>query len=821
MFINIISSIIFILGILIVFYYTRQYKEGFFDFPDENHNDFVKDSQTKFNELTSSLNIVNPSIPITPDSNLNINLALKGFTAKPDGDKYTLEPISTSFTIPNTPPQIIEQAKHCESYGPSCDAFNDPTFATNCGMSFDNKSTGIDGKIHVGGLYVSQEDRQSQIAAADNVTKTGAAPFDPYKVFQPTIGTASPGTFALTKEQCTIVKERVDCQTKQTFNSPNCAQCYTTQNFYRVDPSTPRIPSTLFLSGNGTVLVWTSNTPSENTIAYSETPLSIDTPLQVNIPDNAEGTIFTILVKGTDSQYPPHIAGYLQSQTARGTFKLDLIHLVKLDTTTNSKPHINGTLLINGFNSVSIVPGSAQTTINLSCIMPFSFLNVYNTDVLSCDNGPIVTKASSATFLESDPCFGKNNTPGNYGLECLQSRWIQMGGTQKGSGYPSNKSTADAIQIDSTGKPLDIDTIINNLSIKISQALTGKDSNGIPLSLADWNSLSLWATGIPINTPCDGPSSTNGPLSQECLSYLYTNSGTTSHIGPTYTLTPSQVASMKGQNNPNTYCQPGTSIDPSTASGLTFGQTLGGITAVKQTYDQINRLANDNTKSNSQRADAIKKCYGVNLNSLSSDNVSGPVQVFAVGPGYNYTQEQAKNVCSQYGAVVATTTQLEESQKNGADWCFTGWVADSTSAMYPITTSIQSGCGGGTKGVMNYTPPNNKAGVNCYGPKPGIDVYPSGTILPFNGTLWDKPDDSTTTYSSVTNGYFETSGPQPSCFSGLSVEQAEKTCTSLGTKCAGFSYANDSSGSGCYKGDLKGGFRNISGYSGYIKNPQQ
>jgi hypothetical protein len=95
------------------------------------------------------------------------------------------------------------------------------------------------------------------------------------------------------------------------------------------------------------------------------------------------------------------------------------------------------------------------------------------------------------------------------------------------------------------------------------------------------------------------------------------NQGVTSHIGPTYTLASSSIASMKGQDTPNTYCQPGTAIDPATPAGLKFGQSLGGINSVKQTYDQINRLSNDNTQPNSARAIAIEQCYGVSIDKIT------------------------------------------------------------------------------------------------------------------------------------------------------------------------------------------------------------
>jgi len=135
-----------------------------------------------------------------------------------------------------------------------------------------------------------------------------------------------------------------------------------------------------------------------------------------------------------------------------------------------------------------------------------------------------------------------------------------------------------------------------------------------------------------------------------------------------------------------------------------------------------------------------------NRQKLVSDSIDGDwaapgPEVFAVGPNYNYTKEQAKQVCSKYNAEVATTAQLEKAQKQGADWCFTAWVSDSNNAKYPITTSTGGGCGNGRSGVISWTPGYNTAGVNCYGPKPGINDYPN-TILPFNQTVWSQKSGS-------------------------------------------------------------------------------
>jgi hypothetical protein len=730
MFFNIIIFFIILIILTIILQYSHRAKEGFLDFPVAEHNTFVQESAMKFNELTNTINLTNPAVPVSPDSAAAFKIALGGL------DSETLE-ARRDYTIPTNGPATYETAKACEVYGADCSAFDDPTFAANCGMSFDKNAIGADGKPHMGGLFVSLDDRQKQTAAATAVLNAGGSPYDPFKVYQPTLGRSKPGTFALTKDQCVVMKERVDCASKQTFSSPNCTQCYTSQTFSRVGPDTPRIPSVLYLFGSGAVAVLSDG----NKIVLAQTTLDTANGVQVNIPGDAEGVEFNISVQGAGGGGAlTYVAGYLQGQTPRGTFKIDLMNLVKVDSLTNAKPRINGSLVVGGFRCLSLIPGAGQNGMNLSCMMPFSFLSMYDGDALTCDNGPIITQAASATFLESDPCFGKANSPGNYKLECLQSRWIELGGTQAGTGYPSNQAAADAIQKDANGGGLDIDTIVNNLAPKMISAATGKNAGGLQMSLVDWNAVSMWATGVPINTPCDGPQAPpGGPLSQDCLSYLYLNQGVSSHIGPTYTLQPSQVASMKGQDSPNTYCQPGAGADPGTPAGLKFGQSLGGINAVKQTYDQINRLANDNTQSNAARATAVQQCYGVNFDAETTGKSNGPVQVFAVGPGYNYTKDQAQSICAQYGSQVATSSQLAAAQAQGADWCFSGWVTDSNDAQYPITTSLGTGCGNGSSGIMTWTPPNQMAGVNCYGPKPAVDSYPQNTILSFNSQLWENP----------------------------------------------------------------------------------
>jgi hypothetical protein len=101
--------------------------------------------------------------------------------------------------------------------------------------------------------------------------------------------------------------------------------------------------------------------------------------------------------------------------------------------------------------------------------------------------------------------------------------------------------------------------------------------------------------------------------------------------------------------------------------------------------------------------------------------------------GYTIQKGGAAAVCAARGATLATYDQLRQAYMSGADWCSTGWVADSSMAYYPITTSLKGGCGNGSPGIKQYTPADGRAAVHCYGVKP-----PKGTagILPFNQTSY-------------------------------------------------------------------------------------
>lgn len=101
-------------------------------------------------------------------------------------------------------------------------------------------------------------------------------------------------------------------------------------------------------------------------------------------------------------------------------------------------------------------------------------------------------------------------------------------------------------------------------------------------------------------------------------------------------------------------------------------------------------------------------------------------QVFNI-PENNFIYQDAKALCSAYGARLAKYKEVEEAYKDGADWCNYGW-SDGQMALFPTQQKTydelqkieghENDCGrpGVNGGYMAN--PLLKFGVNCYGYKP-------------------------------------------------------------------------------------------------------
>ena len=101
-------------------------------------------------------------------------------------------------------------------------------------------------------------------------------------------------------------------------------------------------------------------------------------------------------------------------------------------------------------------------------------------------------------------------------------------------------------------------------------------------------------------------------------------------------------------------------------------------------------------------------------------------QVFNI-PGNDYVYQDAKALCSAYGARLATYKEVEDAYNSGGEWCNYGW-SDGQMALFPTQQKTfdelqkkeghENDCGrpGVNGGYIDN--PHAKFGVNCYGFKP-------------------------------------------------------------------------------------------------------
>ena len=103
-------------------------------------------------------------------------------------------------------------------------------------------------------------------------------------------------------------------------------------------------------------------------------------------------------------------------------------------------------------------------------------------------------------------------------------------------------------------------------------------------------------------------------------------------------------------------------------------------------------------------------------------------QVFNI-PGNYYSYDNAKALCTAYGADLASYDQIEKAYNNGAEWCNYGWSANQL-ALFPTQKKTydtlqtipghENDCGRTGVNGGYIANPNIKFGVNCYGYKPKI-----------------------------------------------------------------------------------------------------
>jgi hypothetical protein len=374
--------------------------------------------------------------------------------------------------------------------------------------------------------------------------------------------------------------------------------------------------------------------------------------------------------------------------------------------------------------------GNIFNYIQMNMIVPATLVDpMFSSDKVNCPTGPLIFTEVGSGLMGSNTCF-KSDGSFNPTVFCIQQLWSSAGGTPAGTKYPKTDAAAAAL----VGS-MKLDEVVAKFNNEVNIAMFGVDANGSPQDFQKVKKFVLEYFGKSMDSPCDGPMAATGPHSTECLDSLWKAGGCSAN---------GLLAPLKNKRSADD------------------ANRLGSVTNIRAAYQNIfNRTKNSTDFGN--QADAMRSCYGVNLQVPPKDPTSCPVhpEVFQPTIGYTSTKANAPAVCAKYGARVATKAELISAQKLGADWCSAGWVADDPTPRWPTNTSVGPGCGIGVPAVVAWMPPGNVASVNCYGKKPAK----TSEIMPFNSKQWNSPNVfSPVKYKEYINA--DRGGADIQCFSG-------------------------------------------------------
>lgn len=599
----------------------RKASEGFTtDNGGSNHEEAISAGQEKYNPLTNLLDIhQNPFVGPNPGPQ-EIQTARETIRDTLGGQRAQYPSVGAAVSLngqKDMPYKIPSDTKGLRTFNvqkcekvisAKCSAFDDPEFAKNCGVCF-KPGTDSQAQARIGGLLLDPDDKtaaelQSQALGERRVN------------YRPTVGTCPPGFFVIDKASCEALQKRLDCEQKKTFSNEGCSQCYTDGSFTIVDATVPRADLSLFVSyiGNLTVTL----TGSVKPIASASSTALGDNTIPIGVIPEGSSIVITVESSGSSSggSSTAVLGGFIQAPTVSGNFQIDIAQLADADLESGSRPRMSGEMVVGGAGVVALRPGRGKTKMALRVQIPMTFVDVGEPEASSCTTGPFITKEASAKTLSSGSCFSTGNAPGSYSLECLQEKFIELGCTTDGTGYPRDATTAAALNKGPSGTSRKIGDIADLIYENSLKALTGVSSAGVKQTLPQWNDASMFCTGKQILNACDAAQLT-GTMTPECMGDLWGNKGLGNRLGGTYTGT-TRNASLTGRND--RYCTTSGLLSPYGPDGNPQDSAIkrafntgGTIQDIKDLYDRTHRRANDNSLKDSERADAIKDCYGVSL----------------------------------------------------------------------------------------------------------------------------------------------------------------------------------------------------------------
>jgi hypothetical protein len=674
-----IVLMVFILLWIVSIY--RRKKEGFEESEDSAHDTFNLKGKEKYNNVGTALHASKNIGILGTDSQYLLGSVIDVMGL----DNRIEQEIDDRFPLEEGKAGMLANIDMCQKVKVTdCSVFDDPEFSSTCGLCL-TVGTDSENKPVTGGLVLTKPDR-------DFARSTRKGNFLPS--YEPTVGTCPAGMFVSNKQECLRVQNQQSCAQGSTFDTPTgCAQCYIDATYSIVNPdSDPDNPNPDLIVGYGTLTLY-----GEGTLKYKQASnesfitkkLKPDKAIKITLAGEEYDNILTLNViadtpsnPDDESIIPPpaYIMGYLQGPTTSGVFNSDLYRLVSSDSLTGRRPRVAGPTKKDGVDITKLTPGFGQKDMSLTMKPVFTFVDPFSQEATLCPNSPFITKAASATFLGSDPCYSKGSKPGNYSLECLQNLFITNGCLNAGKGYPETSENATGLLYDETNNPRGLNDITTNIYNMAILSSTGNNENGAKATIEEWSAASEFCTGKKITSPCDTDAKDTGPLTVECLTYLWDNRGENNPEGPTYT-TPPNAHSLFSKGRSNRFCThmgKQSPVDekgnPNTAA-LAFWKKQGGTQAVKAIMNNIHKTANNTALSDSAKKVYLLQCYGLIPNDATTNfaskwlSASGTTDDSKPSPIYDPETKECINAVEKTGFIPRVTWGTTPAPTNQKSIC--------------------------------------------------------------------------------------------------------------------------------------------------------
>ena len=650
---------------IILFILQSFIKEGFGINEDTMHSEFSKKMEQKYNNVGAALAARKNEGALGGDTRGlfgNISTTL-------DDNNKVISTIDNPYPLEENRTGLFALIDKCEKVKiTDCSAFDDASFAKDCGICLDI-GTNSENKPATGGLVLTEEDktyyRSTPIPAGSLI-----------KSYEPSVGTCPANRMVSNKAECIRVTNQIKCEKNTTFGDPEgCSQCYDSDGNYLVldGQSVASSAGTLYLVGsgninfNGVTRKLSSTNPSTFQIPNQSGLTSLTLVLEnISAPEPYDDTktysindaiifnggvykmregagspgykpdrpgdrlwVFQSALTEYNMPPPPFIAGYLASPNATavtdtGYFQIDFYRLILSDSETGRKPRATATIKLNGIDVTKMEPGYNKPRMTLATRYPFTFADQGSQEATICKNSPFVTKSASSEFLNSDPCYRKGSGPGKYNVECLQSVFLANGCTEQGKAYPKSTTETSGLLYEGASA-LTLNRIADKVYALAVLTSTGIKPDGTKATIEQWSEASVFCTGKTISTPCDIPTKDTGPLSSECITYLWDNNGQNNTLESTYSssLFSSAWSLFNTSSEPVTkiterkFCTRNGTMSPKNSNGtdnstrMAFWKSKGGVDAVKSLMASIHSIANNPAPpEDPNKAAAIMQCYG-------------------------------------------------------------------------------------------------------------------------------------------------------------------------------------------------------------------